>query len=110
MISDVGIIAVCQHSLAQDAGFHVRTEGEFEEAIKTAIAETQHFTLIEAELDKLDTSPALASVGRTDVWNRLKMSEFLNLPCGRSSSIVHFKGSLLKTALHFITCYIFTVP
>ena len=41
-------------------GFHVRTEGEFEEAIKTAIAETQHFTLIEAELDKLDTSPALA--------------------------------------------------
>ena len=41
-------------------GFHVRTEGEFDEAIKTALAETQHFTLIEVELDKLDTSPALA--------------------------------------------------
>ena len=41
-------------------GFHVRTEGEFDEALQTALAETQHFTLIEAELDKLDTSPALA--------------------------------------------------
>ena len=41
-------------------GIHVRTEGEFETAIKTALAETQHFTLIEAELEKLDTSPALA--------------------------------------------------
>ena len=41
-------------------GFHVRTEGEFDEAIKAALAETQHFTLIEAELEKLDTSPALA--------------------------------------------------
>ena len=41
-------------------GFHVRTEGEFDEAVKTALAETQHFTLIEVELDKLDTSPALA--------------------------------------------------
>lgn len=41
-------------------GLHVRTEGEFDEAIKTALAETQHFTLIEVELDKLDTSPALA--------------------------------------------------
>ena len=41
-------------------GFHVRTEGEFDEAIKTALDETEHFILIEAELDKLDTSPALA--------------------------------------------------
>ena len=41
-------------------GFHVRTEGEFDEAIKAALAETHHFTLIEAELEKLDTSPALA--------------------------------------------------
>ena len=41
-------------------GFHVRTEGEFDEAIKAALAETRHFTLIEAELEKLDTSPALA--------------------------------------------------
>ena len=41
-------------------GFHVRTEGEFDEAIKTALDETEHFTVIEAELDKLDTSPALA--------------------------------------------------
>ena len=42
------------------SGFHVRTEDEFEEAIKAALAETRHFTLIEAELEKLDTSPALA--------------------------------------------------
>ncbi len=41
-------------------GFHVRTEGEFDEAIKEALAETRHFSLIEAELEKLDTSPALA--------------------------------------------------
>ena len=41
-------------------GFHVRTEGEFDAAIKEALAETQHFTLIEAELEKLDASPALA--------------------------------------------------
>ena len=41
-------------------GYHVRTEGEFDEAIKAALAETQYFTLIEAELDQLDTSPALA--------------------------------------------------
>ena len=41
-------------------GFHVRTEGEFEEAMKTALSETQHFVLIEAELEKLDKSPALA--------------------------------------------------
>ncbi len=41
-------------------GFHVRTEGEFDEAMKVALAETRHFTLIEAELEKLDTSPALA--------------------------------------------------
>ena len=41
-------------------GFHVRTEGEFDEAMKAALAERRHFTLIEAELEKLDTSPALA--------------------------------------------------
>jgi indolepyruvate decarboxylase len=41
-------------------GFYVRTEGEFDAAIREALAETQHFTLIEAELEKLDTSPALA--------------------------------------------------
>ncbi|MCY4566741.1 MAG: alpha-keto acid decarboxylase family protein, partial [Candidatus Poribacteria bacterium] len=41
-------------------GFYVRTEGEFDAAIKEALAETQHFTLIEAELGKLDTSAALA--------------------------------------------------
>ncbi len=41
-------------------GFYVRTEGEFDVAIREALAETQHFTLIEAELGKLDTSPALA--------------------------------------------------
>ena len=46
--------------LGTGRGFHVRTEGEFDEAMKAALAETRHFTLIEAELEKLDTSPALA--------------------------------------------------
>jgi len=39
--------------------FAARTEGEFDTAMKAALAETQHFVLIEAELDKLDISPAL---------------------------------------------------
>lgn len=38
----------------------VRTEGEFDSAIKAALTDTQHFVMIEAKLDKLDTSPALA--------------------------------------------------
>lgn len=51
----------CMPSLfSSGRGFHVRTEGEFEEAMKTALAETQQFTLIEADLEKLDRSPALA--------------------------------------------------
>lgn len=40
-------------------GVHVRTEEEFEEAIKTALDDTQQFFLIEVELEKLDRSPAL---------------------------------------------------
>jgi len=51
----------CMPSLfSSGRGFHVRTEGEFDEAMKTALTETQQFTLIEAELEKLDRSPALA--------------------------------------------------
>ncbi|MDE0089254.1 MAG: alpha-keto acid decarboxylase family protein, partial [Candidatus Poribacteria bacterium] len=51
----------CMPSLfSSGRGFHVRTEGEFDEAMKTALSETQQFTLIEAELEKLDRSPALA--------------------------------------------------
>ena len=46
--------------LGTGRGSYVRTEGEFDEALKAALAETEHFTLIEAELEKLDTSPALA--------------------------------------------------
>lgn len=41
-------------------GFHVRTEGEFDEAMKAALDETEQFIIIEVELDKLDRSPALA--------------------------------------------------
>ena len=37
----------------------VRTEGEFDSAMKTALAETQHFVLIEAVIEKSDMSPAL---------------------------------------------------
>ena len=39
--------------------FAVRTEGEFDTAMKAALAETQHFVLIEVALGKLDISPAL---------------------------------------------------
>ena len=39
--------------------FAVRTEGEFDTAMNAALAETQHFVLIEAALGKLDMSPAL---------------------------------------------------
>ena len=42
------------------SAFSVQTEGEFDAAMKTALTETQHFVLIEAEIDKLDMSPALA--------------------------------------------------
>ncbi len=39
--------------------FAVRTEGEFDSAMKAALAETQQFVMIEAELEKSDMSPAL---------------------------------------------------
>lgn len=42
--------------------FATRTEGEFETAMKAAFAETQHFVLIEARIDKLDMSPALTQL------------------------------------------------
>ena len=41
-------------------GYRVRTEGEFDDAFKAALAEKEHFVLIEVELEKLDRSPALA--------------------------------------------------
>ena len=46
--------------LGTGRAFAVRTEGEFDTAMKAALDETQHFVLIEAKLDKFDTSPALA--------------------------------------------------
>ena len=39
--------------------FAARTEGEFDSAMKAALAETQQFVMIEAELEKSDMSPAL---------------------------------------------------
>ena len=45
--------------LGAGRAFAVRTEGEFDSAMKAALAETQHFVLIEAELKKTDMSPAL---------------------------------------------------
>lgn len=45
--------------LGAGRAFAVRTEGEFDTAMKAALAETQHFVLIEAKLDKSDMSPAL---------------------------------------------------
>lgn len=46
--------------LGAGRAFSVRTEGEFDTAMKAALADTQHFVMIEAKLDKLDTSPALS--------------------------------------------------
>ena len=46
--------------LGAGRAFVVRTEGEFDSVMKAALEETQHFVIIEAELDKLDTSPALS--------------------------------------------------
>ena len=48
--------------LGTGRAFAARTEGEFDTAMKAALAETEHFVLIEAELDKFDTSPALAQL------------------------------------------------
>ncbi len=45
--------------LGAGRAFAVRTEGEFDSAMMAALAETQHFVLIEAELEKTDMSPAL---------------------------------------------------
>ena len=39
--------------------FAVRTEGEFDNAMKAALADTQQFVMIEAALEKSDMSPAL---------------------------------------------------
>ena len=39
--------------------FAVQTEGEFDTAMKAALAETQYFVLIEVKLDKSDMSLAL---------------------------------------------------
>ena len=45
--------------LGTGCAYAVRTEGEFDTAMKAALAETQHYVIIEAELEKLDASPAL---------------------------------------------------
>ena len=45
--------------LGTGRGFVVRTEGEFESAMKIALTETQHYVLIEVKLDKSDMSRAL---------------------------------------------------
>lgn len=45
--------------LGTGCAFAARTEGEFETAMRAALAETQQFVLIEAKLGKLDISPAL---------------------------------------------------
>ena len=45
--------------LGTGRGFVVHTEGEFDSAMKIALAETQHYVLIEVKLDKSDMSRAL---------------------------------------------------
>ena len=46
--------------LGAGSAYSVRTEGEFDTAMKAALTETEHFVLIEVEIDKLDISPALS--------------------------------------------------
>ena len=48
--------------LGGGCAFTVRTEGEFNLAMKAALTETQHFVIIEAQLDKRDMSPALTQL------------------------------------------------
>ena len=45
--------------LGAGKGFVVHTEGEFDAAFKKALTNTENFTIIEVQLDKLDRSPAL---------------------------------------------------
>jgi len=45
--------------LGSGRGFVVRTEGEFDFALKEALANTGSFTILDVQLDKLDRSPAL---------------------------------------------------
>jgi len=45
--------------LGAGRGLVVRTEGEFDAAFKEALANTESFTILEVQLDKLDHSPAL---------------------------------------------------
>ena len=51
-------------------GFECRTEGDLDKALTAALANRDSFTLINAHLDKLDTSPALLRLGE-------KMSEVI---------------------------------
>ncbi len=46
--------------LGTGRGIVVRTEGEFDSAMKIALEETQHYVLIEVKLDKSDMSRALS--------------------------------------------------
>ena len=45
--------------LGAGRGLVVRTEGEFDAAFKKALTNTESFTIIDVQLDKLDRSPAL---------------------------------------------------
>jgi indolepyruvate decarboxylase len=45
--------------LGTGLGFEVRTEGELEDALKQAVANTESFSLLNVHLDPLDKSPAL---------------------------------------------------
>ena len=51
--------------LGTGSAFAVRTEGEFDTAMKAALAETRHYVLIETKLDKLDMSSALTQLAAT---------------------------------------------
>ena len=56
-------------------GYYVRTEGEFDEAIKAALAETEYFTLIEAGTRQIGYVTRTCSLGRADVGEDLKTGD-----------------------------------
>jgi len=50
--------------LGAGSGFVARTVAEFDKAFRASLANTDAFSIIEVELDRLDTSPALERLGK----------------------------------------------
>ena len=60
--------------IGNGCGFAVETEGQLEDALQRAKAETQTFSLLDVRLDPLDRSPALDRLAK-NLAKRLKGSK-----------------------------------